>query len=62
MSGWLILNNYCKEKVLYISEQQQTVMDKYNMWLQLLKQLNEGLFIYSSTFRSTFVRTQRRPC
>jgi len=38
------------------------VTNKHNKRLQLLKQTNESLFIYPSTFRSTFGRTQRRPC
>jgi len=28
------------------------VTDKYNKWLQLVKQIKEDLFIYPSTFRN----------
>jgi len=46
---------------LYIREKKPIVTNKYKKWLQLLKQTNENLFIYPSTFRSTFGRVQRRP-
>jgi len=35
-----------KEKILYMSEQKTTVTDKYDNWLQLLKEINQDWSIH----------------